>query len=214
MSGEHDPDETAESPETFDAVKAAEELAAALGREPAEASGGGGSNYTAILEDEVEALQTALAEKEQALADKQAALEAAEAKATEARTEVARARARLEKDAKAEIERKRRGVIASFLDVADDLARAAEELASADVPEGLAKGVEVVARELEGVLKQHGVQRRTSLGQPFDSAVHEAIGTVPATAEAPDGTVAAVLSQGYDIGDEPLRVARVVVAKG
>ncbi len=212
--------ETPESPEdahpedAFDAVKAAAELAAALGEQPEQAQGGGGSNYTAILEDEVEALQSALVDKDRLLAEKDAALEAAEAKATEARTEVARARSRLERDAKAEIERKRRAVIISFLEVADDLARAAKELEAGEVPEALAKGVEVVVQEFAGVLKHHGVQHRPSFGQPFDSAHHDAIGTAPATDETPDGTIAAVLSEGYDIGDETLRAARVVVAKG
>ncbi len=210
------PESSPEAAGTFDAVKAAEELAAALGREPASEEGrvaGSPTNYTAILEDEVEALQRALAEKDQSLAEKTQALEAAEAKALEARTEVARARTRLERDAKAEIERKRRAIIASFLDVADDLERAAAELAKGDAPEAIAKGVQVVVRELEGVLKQHGVRLRPALGQPFDSAHHEAIGTVPASEETPDGTVAAVLSQGYEIGEETLRAARVVVAK-
>lgn len=218
------PDDAPESPEstpetegTFDAVKAAEELAAALGREPsseATSAATNPTNYTAILEDEVEALQRALAEKDEALAEKSRALEAAEAKAVEARTEVARARARLERDATAQIERKRRSIIASFLDVADDLDRAAEELAKGDAPEAIAKGVQVVVRELQRVLEQHGVRVRPALGQPFDSAYHEAIGTAPATEESPDGTVAAVLSQGYEIGEETLRAARVVVAKG
>ncbi|MEM6292506.1 MAG: nucleotide exchange factor GrpE [Myxococcota bacterium] len=209
-----DTPDDAQPDEAFDAVKAAAELAAALGEQPASASGEGGSNYTAILEDEVEALQKALAEKDQQLADKDAAVRAAEAKANEARAEVARARTRLERDAKAEIERKRRAVIISFLEVADDLGRAAKELEAGDVPEALAKGVEVVVQEFAGVLKHHGVQHRPSLGQMFDSAHHEAIGTAPATDEVPDGTIAAVLSEGYDIGEDTLRAARVVVAKG
>ncbi|MCR9160151.1 MAG: nucleotide exchange factor GrpE [Nannocystaceae bacterium] len=212
-----DPESNPETEGTFDAVKAAEELAAALGRTPGSEAPEAPStptNYTAILEDEVEALQRALAEKDRALAEKTQALEAAEAKALEARAEVARARTRLERDAKAEVERKRRSIIASFLDVADDLDRAAQELAKGDAPEAIAKGVQVVVKELEGVLKQHDVRLRPALGQPFDSAQHEAIGTVPATEDTPEGTVAAVLSQGYEIGEETLRAARVVVAKG
>ncbi len=196
--------------EPFDAVKAAAELAAALGNVPgatepeAEANP---TNYTAILEDEVEALQGELAEKQQALQDAQERAEAA-------RAEVDRARARLTRDAEATIERKRRGVIESFLDVVDDLDRAAGELAKNGVDGAVAQGVTLVVAKFQTVLVQHGVKHRPSLGEPFDPAHHEAIGTVPATDETPDGTIAAVVQEGYDVGEQTLRAARVVVAKG
>lgn len=202
---------TAPSPETFDAVEAAAELAAALGRQseadPDADTNPNPTNYTAILEDEVEALQAALAEKEQAL-------EAAQAKAAEARAEVEKARARLERDAVGTIERKRRDVISSFLDVADDLGRAADELRNNGVDAALAQGVHMVVSKLQTVLRQHGAEHRPALGQAFDSAVHEAIGTVPASDENPDGVVVAVVQEGYVIGEQVLRAARVVVAKG
>ena len=202
---------TASAPESFDAVEAAAELAAALGRQgeadPDADTNPNPTNYTAILEDEVEALQAALAEKEQAL-------EAAQAKAAEARGEVEKARVRLERDAAGTIERKRRDVISSFLDVADDLGRAAAELSQHGIEASIAQGVHMVVSKLQGVLRQHGAEHRPALGQPFDSAVHEAIGTVPATDEAPDGVVVAVVQEGYVIGEQVLRAARVVVAKG
>jgi len=213
------PEETAPAPEpagpeegtegSFDAVQAAAELAAALAREPAEAEApsAGGDNYTAILEDEVETLKTMLAEKEQAL-------EAAQKKAATAAAEVDRVRTRIERDAKATIERGRRKVLISFLDVADDLDRAVAELDKHDVAPALAQGIGAVRDELRNAFKQHGVQRRPSLGETFDSAIHDAIGTAPATEQTPDGTIAAVLQEGYVLGEETLRAARVVVAKG
>ncbi len=192
--------------ESFDAVGAAAELAAAMKRRPAPEADANPTNYTAILEDEVEALQRVVAEKEEAL---QAALE----KAAQAKAEVDRARARLERDAAATIGRKQRDVVASFLDVADDLGRAAAELTGNGVNTALAQGVLMVASKLQTVLGRHGAVHRPALGLPFDSAHHEAIGTVPATDEVPEGTVASVVQEGYVIGDHTLRVARVVVAR-
>ncbi len=206
---EDDPQNNDAPTETFDAVKAAAELAAALGDEPATVRASADespTNYTAILEDEVETLTRLIEEKEQAL-------QAAKENAASARAEVDRARARLERDATITIERKRRDVIVSFLDIADDLDRAASELNGNGVPAALAQGVTMVVSKLETVLIQHGAKRRPSLGEPFDSAHHEAVGTVPATEETPAGQIAVVLREGYELGEQTLRPARVVVAK-
>lgn len=214
------PDEDIENPEDtaspdaaggdepFDAVQAAAELAAAMAREPATTEPSDGSdNYTAILEEEIEALKALLAEKEKAL-------EAAHEKAAAATAEIDRVRARIERDAKGTIERGRRKVLISFLDVADDLDRAVAELAKHEVAPALAQGIGAVRDELRNALSLHGVTHRPSLGEVFDSAHHEAIGTAPASDSTPDGTIAAVLQEGYALGEEILRAARVVVAKG
>lgn len=225
--------ESAEAP--FDAVQAAAELAAAMARPPEATQGEGEGEgegegdaeaapedkYTAILEDEVEALRAMLADKaqlladkEQALADKDEEVAAALKRSAAARAEVDRVRARVEKRAADASERKRRSVIASFLDVADNLDRASLELGNdGTVAPALAQGVQAVRSELHAILRQHGASHRPSLGEAFDPSLHEAIGTAPATEDAPAGTIAAVLREGYDLGDEPLRVARVVVAK-
>ena len=210
--------------EPFDAVQAAAELAAALGRDaPAadQADPKDAGNYTAILEDEIESLQALvaakdaeLAEKDARLAEKEEALKAAHNKVAEKMAEIDRVRARLDKRAKETIERNRRSVIASFFDVADNLDRAAAEFdAEETVAPAFAQGVQAVQSELHNVLRQHGAKHRPSLGELFDPTVHEAVGTAPATDQAPHGTIAAVLREGYDLDDQPLRAARVIVAK-
>ncbi|MCA9656048.1 MAG: nucleotide exchange factor GrpE [Myxococcales bacterium] len=209
---DEDPDHPQDTEQPFDAVQAAAEFAAAMAEElpleeDAGGSGPGTDKYTALLEDEVETLKAMLAEKEEALLT-------AHDKAAAAKAEVDRVRARIEGAAANTIERGRRSVIASFLDVADALDRAVAELANGGVAPALAQGVQGVRAELHNVLGRHGAKQRPSIGQSFDPAHHEAIATVPATAETPAGTITAVLSEGYEIGDETLRVARVVVAMG
>lgn len=204
---------TPEDPETaepaFNAVEAAAEFAAAMADDPSAAQAGegaGADRYTALLEEEVESLKALLTEKDEALT-------AAQQKAVAAAAEVGRARARIEGSAANSAEHKRRSVLSSFLDVADALDRAVLALSDGGVAAELIGGVRGVRAELQNVLRQHGAKHRPSKGQPFDPAHHEAIATAPATAETPAGTITAVLSEGYEIGEEPLRAARVVVAK-
>ncbi len=196
----------------FDAVKAAAEFAAAMAGNPTEdadgeTSGDGGDNYTAILEEEIDNLK-------KMLADKEAALAAAHAKAAAANAEVAQVRARLERSAAETIEHKRKSVLASFLDVADALDRAVAEIDGAGVSGALAQGVHAVRSELQNVLGRHGAKHRPAMGEAFDPEHHEAIATAPASTETPAGTIAAVVSEGYVLGEATLRVARVIVAKG
>lgn len=202
-----------ESPEpAFDAAAAAAEFAAAMAEEPPDAEGSGAprekqDNYTAILEDEIETLKGLLAEKEEALA-------AAQKRADAATAESAQVRARLQRTANESIEQKRRKVLASFLDVADALDRAVAELDKSAVADAVAQGVHAVRSEMHSVLARHGAKHRPAVGQMFDPEHHEAIATAPVAADAPAGTITAVLSEGYVLGEVTLRVARVVVAKG
>lgn len=188
----------------FDAVQAAAEFAAAMADDPATSDAG---NYTAILEDEVEALGRVLADKDEAL-------EAARGKAEAARAEVDGVRVRIKRDADRTIERKHRAVLVSFLEVADDLDRVVQELGTHGVAPAIAQGVQMVRSKLHAVLTQHRAQHRPSLGRPFDPAHHEAVGVVPATDATPAGSVVEVLREGYELDEQTLRPARVVVAKG
>jgi len=198
------PDEDADKTNgDFNAAEAAAEFAAAVADEaPAEDA----RNYTAILEDEVEALGRMLAEKDEALL-------AVQDKAAATAAEADRVRVRIERDAASTVERKRRAVLVSFLEVADDLNLAVNELSSDGTAPALTQGVQMVRDKLQAVLTQHGAQRRPSLGLAFDPAHHDAVGIIPATADAPAGTVVSVLQEGYELAGEPLRAARVVVAK-
>lgn len=78
--------------------------------------------------------------------------------------------------------------------------------------QSLLQGVELVQRELLGVLSKHGVERIEAEGQPFDPAVHEAMAQVPRP-DLPANTVIQVLQTGYMLRDRMLRPARVVVSK-
>lgn len=78
--------------------------------------------------------------------------------------------------------------------------------------QSLLQGVELVQRELLGVLSKHGVEKIEAEGQLFDPAVHEAMTQVPSP-DHPANTVMQVLQTGYMLRDRMLRPARVVVSK-
>jgi len=121
------------------------------------------------------------------------------------------ARARLRKEVSRDVERGRRSLIASFLDVLDNLDRA---LAAASDRTGdpLVQGVSLVRQQFLATLEGLGVTRMDPQGQPFDPSRHEAAATVPASPEAQEGQIVGVIRPGYLIGDDVLRPAMVAVA--
>ena len=101
-------------------------------------------------------------------------------------------------------------VAREWLPVLDSLDRALEH-AGAD-PGAVIEGVRAVRDQALDVLARLGYPRRDDLGQPFDPARHDAIGTRPAP-DAPPGTVVEVARPAYGDGDHQLRPALVVVAQ-
>ena len=105
----------------------------------------------------------------------------------------------------------RERVLRSFLQVADDLERVlnADEV---DV-KSLRQGVNLTYQTLLRLLAQEGVEPIQAVGQPFDPAWHEAVGTIPyQNAGVEPNTVVELEQEGYRLGDRLLRPARVIVA--
>jgi molecular chaperone GrpE len=120
-------------------------------------------------------------------------------------------RKELAKDA----ERNRRDVLASLLEVVDNLDRAidAATRAGKDSADPLLQGVQMVQQQFLSKLEGFNVRRIQSEGEPFDPLLHEAVTTVATSDPAADGRIVGVIAQGYRIGDEILRPALVAVAK-
>ena len=106
----------------------------------------------------------------------------------------------------------RERLLRSFLEVADDIARALEFKVS-ESDDSLREGVRLTHRRLMGILDREGVVSVEAIGKPFDPTVHEAVGTVPGElAASPPDTVVEVVREGYMFNGRLLRPARVVVA--
>jgi molecular chaperone GrpE len=154
---------------------------------------------------------TYIEELEARLAAKDQELQQILAKYRGAADEFEQARARLRKELSKDVERGRRALIASFLDVLDNLDRALDAAAGRrDDP--VVQGVSLVRQQFLATLEGLGVRRLDPLHERFDPARHEAVTSMPPTDSLPPGTIAGVIRPGYLIGDEVLRPAQVAVA--
>ena len=120
------------------------------------------------------------------------------------------ARARLRKELSKDVERGRRSLIVSFLEVLDNLDRALDS--AGDRSDPFVQGVSIVRQQFLSTLEQMGVKRVDPLGTPFNPSLHEAVSSVPAPEGTAPNTVVGVIRPGYLIGDEVLRPATVAVS--
>ena len=169
------------------------------------------NDETPVTTEEPRLKPTYIEELEARLASKDSELQQILAKYRGAADEFDQARARLRKEVTKDVERGRRALIASFLDVLDNLDRA---LAAANgrPSDPVIDGVSLVRQQFLSTLEGLGVRRIDPLRQPFDPARHEAVTSLGATDDAPAGTVVGVIRPGYLIGDDVLRPAQVAVA--
>jgi molecular chaperone GrpE len=107
-------------------------------------------------------------------------------------------------------------VAAKLLPVSDNLKRALEAESSVEAAESdefrhFLSGVDLIWKQLNGVLDALGVKPIPSVGEPFDPHVHEAVVT-EATDEYEPDTVMQEIVAGYRLGDKLIRPALVKVA--
>jgi len=77
----------------------------------------------------------------------------------------------------------------------------------------LLDGVQLVATQLENVLKAHQAVRIDTVGTPFDPNFHQALAQEPSD-EHPAGTITRAAQSGYKLHDRVIRPAQVFVSTG
>jgi molecular chaperone GrpE len=150
---------------------------------------------------------------ERRLADQSTELQSALTERRRAADEFDNVKQRMRRDTAREVERARRAILAELLDVVDNLDRAIAAARGTTSAESVVTGVELVRDQFLAKLASFGVTRFASQGQPFDAARHEAVSAAPVDDPALDETVVSVVTEGYTVGGELLRPARVVVGK-
>lgn len=95
-----------------------------------------------------------------------------------------------------------------FLPIADNLARALSAGGSAD---DLKRGVEMIHRQMDEMLRRFGVREVPAAGEVFNPAVHEAVARTESE-QVSVPTIAETLVPGYMLHDRLLRPAMVKVA--
>ena len=117
-------------------------------------------------------------------------------------------KARSSKDAALEIRKGRKTVLIEMLEVLDNLERALE---AAQEEGPLLEGITLVYDQFVAKLEHLGAMKMSSLDQPFDPELHQAITTVPVDDPEKDGKVVGIVAEGYHFEDGLLRPAMVAV---
>jgi len=107
-------------------------------------------------------------------------------------------------------------IAAKLLPVLDNLKRALESEASVEASESdefrhFLSGVDLIYRQLDGIIEALGVTPVAAIGEQFDPHLHEAVVTEPTDVYEPD-TVTQEIVRGYRLGDKLIRPALVKVA--
>ena len=107
-----------------------------------------------------------------------------------------------------------RRVASELLPALDDFERALAhaEAEESDNEHHLTAGIRLVQQKMLEALKRAGIEPYSPKGELFDPHLHEAVAQHPAGDGAQPGTVLEVVQNGYRLGDDVLRPARVVVA--
>lgn len=98
-----------------------------------------------------------------------------------------------------------------LLPVVENMDRALHPLNQTPDIDTYRQGVEMVYQQFCNVLRESGLERIETEGQPFDPNLHEAVSQVE-TANAAPGTVVAEFSPGYRLKDRVLKAPKVQVA--
>jgi len=120
-----------------------------------------------------------------------------------------RRRSRLEKEEFAKVAAQK--LVEGLLPVFDNFDRAIQASKENKDFDGMVKGIEMVYRQFEGVMRTEGVMPIESVGQPFDPEVHQAIMQVESD-EYEEGIVVEEVQKGYKLGDKVIRPAMVKVS--
>ncbi|MGG6314074.1 nucleotide exchange factor GrpE [Paenibacillus macerans] len=102
-------------------------------------------------------------------------------------------------------------LITELLPVIDNFERALSSAGEGTENSSYAKGVEMIFRQLDGVLKAEGLTPMEAEGQPFNPEFHQAIMQVESE-DYEEGIVVEVVQKGYLLKDKVLRPAMVKVS--
>lgn len=120
-----------------------------------------------------------------------------------------RRRSRLEKEDFAKYASTK--LIEQLLPILDNFERALAASQQAKDLEGLIKGVEMIAKQLNQVLESEGLKAIESVNQPFNPDFHQAIMQIESDAHE-EGVIVEEIQKGYLLKDKVIRPAMVKVS--
>ncbi|MGI5879465.1 MAG: nucleotide exchange factor GrpE [Syntrophomonadaceae bacterium] len=102
-------------------------------------------------------------------------------------------------------------IIKKVLSVTDDLDRAIKMSADNKDYDSLKKGLEIIARRMDEILQEEGVEYIDAAGKPFDPQFHEPL-VVESGTDHPENTVIEELQKGYILHGRVIRPSLVKVS--
>ncbi|MGA7214115.1 MAG: nucleotide exchange factor GrpE [Terrimicrobiaceae bacterium] len=104
-------------------------------------------------------------------------------------------------------------LLESLLPILDNFELGIDAARNASDVKGIIQGLEMVRKQLEDFLRDHGVEIVNAVGNPFDPNIHEAVAHEPSP-DVAEGDVVRQLRKGFKLKDRLIRPASVVVSKG
>lgn len=103
-------------------------------------------------------------------------------------------------------------MMVALLPVLDDFNRAISAFDQISDVDALKEGLVLVQQKFKGILTQKGLEEMKSIGEVFDTDLHEAIANLPADFEENKNKVVDEIEKGYLLNGKVIRFAKVVVA--
>jgi molecular chaperone GrpE len=128
------------------------------------------------------------------------------------RADLENARKRHQRDREEAIRFANDRLLREMIPVLDNLERAVGHAEQDDDNQGLLEGVNMTINQFRKVLEDFGVKPINALGEDFDPNLHQAMGHVETTDQAPN-TVTSEFQKGYLLNDRLLRPSLVMVAR-
>jgi molecular chaperone GrpE len=102
-------------------------------------------------------------------------------------------------------------IIKNLLPVLDNFERAIKTNETATDVKAVNEGINLIAQMLRSSLHQRGLHVIVSIGEPFNTDLHEAITEIPAPTPDMKGKVVDEVEKGYTLNGKVIRFAKVVV---
>jgi molecular chaperone GrpE len=102
-------------------------------------------------------------------------------------------------------------LITETLPILDGFIRAMDAASQMKAGAEMIKGLALIKRQLEDVLKKHGVLEIEAIGKPYDANLHEAI--LQKEDKGPEGIILEEMQKGYTLHGRVIRPSMVIVSK-
>ena len=158
---------------------------------------------------EAKSLKAKLKKKDHEVKELKAEVDDLKDRYLRAAAEMDNQRKRLERDKDEFFQYALASLLRDILSVLDNFERALKNRDTTDA-QGFQLGVELIAKQIQDILRRRGVTEVEAHGRPFDPMVHQAVVTEESR-EVTEPHVGDVLQKGYRLNDRLLRPALVKV---